>query len=365
MTHILSGDLWGGSEAVTRDLLAELAREEGLALSAVVFNTGRLRDELEELGIPTVLVPEAESGLVGMTRRLRSALSRLRPDVVHSHGYKENIVALLAGVGTGSRHVKTLHGLDVDPLQRRTLAGFMGRLRVSGSVALGVVCSESFVAVSRDTAAHYPWAPRVTVIENGVDLERFRGFRRRRDPDDPRLVVSFLGRLVPVKGLDVLIEAFGRVASEHPDAVLQLLGEGPLRRQIEGWVEARGLGARVSLPGHCDDALARLADSDVFVLPSRHEGLPISLLESMALGVPVVASAVGGIPDVVTSGVDGLLVPADSAPSLAEALSRVLSSRELRTSLARAARATLEQRFSAKVMANQHAQLYRSLVARA
>jgi glycosyltransferase involved in cell wall biosynthesis len=205
----------------------------------------------------------------------------------------------------------------------------------------------------------------VTVIQNGVDLERFRGVRRHRDPNDPRLVVTFVGRLVPVKGLDVLIDAFGRIAADYPNVVLQLIGEGPLRSEIEGWVEARGLRTRVSLPGHCDDVLERLADSDVFVLPSRHEGLPISLLESMALGVPVVTTAVGGISEVVTSGVDGLLVLADSAPQLAAALSRTLCSRDLRGSLARAARATLEKRFSARAMADQYVQLYRGPVARA
>jgi glycosyltransferase involved in cell wall biosynthesis len=212
-------------------------------------------------------------------------------------------------------------------------------------------------------------AEKVTVIANGVDTDLFRPASSVGTPTVGRLrarfeigqapVVGHVARLAPVKNQPLLVDAFAVVRERVPDARLIIVGEGDERPAIEARVAARGLGDVVHLAGEARDVPALLREFDVFALPSKAEGTSMSVLEAMASGVPVVASAVGGTPDVVAHGRCGVLVAPNDTAALAAALAELLDAPERRRELAFAARARVEELYSEPQVARRYEALYR------
>jgi glycosyltransferase involved in cell wall biosynthesis len=175
----------------------------------------------------------------------------------------------------------------------------------------------------------------VVVIPNAVH----RVDQERSSQVNP--VVIAAGRLVPQKGFDLLIEAFAQVVREHPEWRLRIFGTGPRKTQLAGLVDQYGLGEHVTLPGRTDRLEKELTDASVYALSSRFEGLPMVMIEAMTHGLPVAAfDCPTGPRDVLTDGVDGLLVPPRDADALAAALNRLIGDRELRVRMGKSAVAT-------------------------
>jgi glycosyltransferase involved in cell wall biosynthesis len=223
--------------------------------------------------------------------------------------------------------------------------------------------------VCRDAVVADEWADpgSVHVIENGVDLAPFArlpapvfdadGARPRR--------VGLVANLRPVKDPQLFVEAARHVAEEHPDVEFHLAGEGELRRHLEHLIGELHLGQRVVLRGRVKDIPRFLASVDLAVLCSRSEGASNAILEYMAAGRAVVATAVGGTPQLLEDGVHGLLVPPGNAPALATALLRLLDDPALAARLAAAARQRVRERHDARVRAGRYEALYDKLLASA
>jgi glycosyltransferase involved in cell wall biosynthesis len=198
---------------------------------------------------------------------------------------------------------------------------------------------------------------KVVVVHNGVDLEEYDraklpvGAFRREHGLEGRLVVGFTGNVIPRKGVEELVRAAAQVLPSRPDAVFVVVGRVPMG-QPEDWqqsysalAERLGIADRFRFVGFCDDVRAAVADFDILVLPSRQEPFGRSIIEAMALGVPVVASRVGGIPEIIEHERDGLLVRPGDADDLARALARLLDDPALRQSLGQAGRSRVEAAF--------------------
>ncbi len=203
-------------------------------------------------------------------------------------------------------------------------------------------------------------AERITVIHNGVDADYFSPAAA---PDPAlRQVILCIARLVPEKDHETLIAAFARLAARHPDAELWLVGDGPKRRALQRLVEGRLPPGRVTfVPGQIDP-LPLFRQSRVLALSSVQEGLPNVVLEAMAAGLPVVATAVGGLSEVVQPGVTGWLVPPREPAALAEALSRLLADEAERRAFGRAGRARVVERFSMAAMVQRHEEVFLRLL---
>ena len=258
---------------------------------------------------------------------LRSWLRELRPDVVNVHFITDQALPFLAlRSSVGYRLVLTSHGSDL--------------LRTSSAVArkaLPILLprADHVVAVSdavADRAHQIAPSARVTTIPNGINLD-FWSPRADIEPD-PHLLVQ-IGRLHHVKGQDVLLNALPRLRQRVPDARVVFVGDGPDHRQLEALAEDLGLSDAVTFVGACshDEVRDWVHRAGVGVLPSRSEGLPLTLLEMMATGTPVVATSVGGVPSTVADPPAARLVPPEDPDALADSLADVLTDPATRSAL--------------------------------
>jgi glycosyltransferase involved in cell wall biosynthesis len=253
-------------------------------------------------------------------RQLRTIIGRLKPDVIVSFMPSATLVCILAGGGdrlvASERCMPELHSSKMRLVMR-----------------LAYPHCRLLVCVSRRVSEAFGWFPagRRRVIWNPV-AARVPG-DSTQVPIRPFIVA--VGRLDIVKRFDVLIRAFARVAKRIPEVDLVICGEGGERDRLESVVREEGVTGRVHLPGWRDDVQAYIARSEFLVLSSQSEGLPNVLIEAMHLGKAVIATDCGGVTDIVTDDVDGLLVPVNDVPALANAIARLHRDRELRSRLER------------------------------
>ncbi len=313
------------------------------------------------LGVTDVVVPPLPDGVAGArgVPALARTLRALGADVLHAHltwplaakwpmaaGVAGRIPAVVATVQLYLPFQATRSTL----LQHRLLARGVGRY----------ICVSRFVAEA--CMAHVGWpASRVSVVHNGIDP----GLWERGDADAGRAVLGAggpvaltLARLDPQKGLEVLVAA----AAQVPDVRFAIAGEGPERPALEREIARLGLGDRVVLLGRREDAPDLLAACDLFVLPSRFEGLPVSVVEAMAACRPVVATAIGGTDEAVADGETGLLVPAGDAAALAAAVARIAGDQGLAERMGAAGRARALESFTAEGMAAGVESVYETLL---
>jgi glycosyltransferase involved in cell wall biosynthesis len=284
-------------------------------------------------------------------------IKRLRVQVVVTNMDKELRFAGLAARLAGVRAIFPRRGIDY-PLKDRW------RYRFAYTRLASMVIANS-EATARALLRNAPWLPRerIVVIYNGVDPTPFATARpalRREYRLPPRAtVIGFVGQLDERKGIHYLLPAFRQVHRRHPEAVLLMVGEGPLRQWIVNTVRDYGLEDAVILAGFRDDIPAVMRSLDMLVLPSLWEGFGIVLIEAMAAGKPVVSTAVSSMPEIVVDGTTGLLVPPADAEALAHALCVLLEDRELAQKLGRAGRTRVEQYFADKRMVCQLEELFR------
>lgn len=224
------------------------------------------------------------------------------------------------------------------------------------------------IAVSdevRDSVAE-ELRPQVEVIHHGIPLNAVRNLRSSREEVRSEFglsgfVVGIVANFRPEKGYDVFLDAVARAAEAQPDLQWVVVGQGPGLDDFREAVRIRNVADRVTVTGYRADAVRVMAGFDVFTLSSRHEGLPVSIMEALALGLPVVATRAGGIPEAVVHEREGLLVAIDDAPSLADAWIRVAQDDALRNRLAQAA-ASAASRFDAGVSTREIESAYRRLM---
>lgn len=304
----------------------------------VVMPDGAAASRVEAAGIRRLSLSVASKSDVGGALRFASLLRRERPDVLHCQDRRAGLVGRVAARAARVPVVFTLHGapdglahlvrgnLPAAPERRRDRLYYLHAERWLARLGGGLVVSPSEALASFLTTHVGVPRDRVRVVPNGVDLARFA-------PGGPGGAgVLWLGLMGEVKRLDVLLDALAQT-----DVRAVLAGDGPVRPMVEA--RAAALGGRVTLPGFVADPVPLFARADAFVLCSAAENMPLSLLQAMACGLPVVATRVGGVPEIVRDGVDGLLVPPGDAPALASALTRV------DPALGKAARRRVEESF--------------------
>jgi glycosyltransferase involved in cell wall biosynthesis len=348
VVHVTRGLEVGGQER----LLLEFARHADSArfdLSVIVLGQrGSLTDGIERCGCPVIALDEPPGLRPRLVWRLAQQFRRLGADVVHTHDDGPLIYGALAGRLSGTpRIIHTQHHGKLGIISRR-------QERLVAWSARGVDC---FVCVAHDSArqmiAQGVAARRVRVLWNGIDLERFA--ERGPRPDGPIVTVA---RLSPEKDIANLLRALAIVARTHPAVRLEIAGDGPCREDTVRLACELGLEPRVRFLGETRDVPALLERASMFVLPSQTEGISLTLLEAMARGLPVAATAVGGTPEVVDDGVTGLLVPTRHPQALADALLRLHAEPDVAAGMGKAGRRRVEAHFDVRSMVRRYEALY-------
>jgi len=329
--HLAGSAGWAGGEAYLLKLASALDRDR-FTLAVAVPEPGPLVERLHALGIATYHVPLADRlvnprALVVLVRLFRS----LRPAIVQSHGARSNVYARLAGRLAGVPVVlSTVHNslfdYEVSPGRRRA---YVLAERLTSTLADRVIAVST--AVAHDLVLRYGIAAsKVVTVRNGIAADAFAPARPPalvRDElglhRDDRLI-GVAARMTEQKGHRVLLDALPSVAARFPRMRCLLIGDGPLRPALETRARALGLTERCRFTGARDDVADLLAALELVVLPSWSEGLSFALLEAMALGRPVVATHVGGNPEVIDHDRTGLLVAPGDATALAGAIQRLL-----------------------------------------
>ena len=336
-------------------------------VSVCALSPGPAVRKLERHGIPVCEIEvdealEGEAADAAAVDSVAAHLAAVGADVVHDHMYRAEIVGTRAAwrVGaTGRRRpmvVSTVHSSRIRSIEDRDLLRTLTP-RVDHLIAV----SQAIVHKIEDEGRV---GPPVTLIYNGVDLDRYDHqepcctLREEYGLPESGPIVGVVARLEPEKGHPTLLEAWPLVLAAQPEATLLVVGEGSRREALEAQAAELGLGRRVVFTGRRDDVPAVTAALDVAVLPSYREAQGLSILEAMALSRPVVATAVGGIPEMVEDGVTGLLVPAHDAQALAAAILRLLADHPLADTLARAAHDLVHERFCVELMVRAVESIY-------
>ncbi len=362
IVHVTAPAPVGGLERVIQALAIGQHRDgHRVVVVGVVDPSGTAHpffSPLQEAGVPVEVITLPGRAYLRERREVRAILERVKPDIVHTHGYRSDLLDGPVARALGVPIVSTVHGSSrmggkshlFEWMQRRAWRGFDGVVVVSR-------------VLEEDLRSDHASANNLALIPNawpGTEPTWSREQARRHlglDTDAP--VIAFVGRLIPAKGPDLFVQALAELADLAWQAVI--VGDGGERGEVERLVRTHGLEGRVHMAGHQDDATQLFPAFDAFVLSSRTEGTPIVLFEAMAARVPVVVSAVGGVPDVIGEA-DGWVVPPRQPAAIAEALRVLLADPTDAARRAGTAREQLERRFSARSWLDRHEVLYRRLV---
>jgi L-malate glycosyltransferase len=367
--HVMSADLWAGAEVQVATLASYLAGCPDVCLSVVLFNDGPLACELRGRGIDVAVISEREHHALAIVGFLAAHFRARHIDIVHTHRYKDNLLATVAATVTRVPHIiRTVHGLT-EPMRgwpRLKYRAFDTLDRLALSHFAHVV-----IAVSRHTAAALKEAgyrPRsLRSIHNGIDMVNIRATRSREDVrrelgfDGDSIVIGTAGRLTPVKAQDDFLRAAQLILTRHPHFRFLVVGCGPDEHALTSLASELGIEQQIVFAGGRRDVHSLIAAMDVFALPSLAEGMPMALLEAMALGTPVVATAVGGVPELIEDRSNGWLVPPRDPRALADACLALAVNRPWAETLAARARQTVADGFTRDTNGGCIAQLYREV----
>jgi glycosyltransferase involved in cell wall biosynthesis len=358
VAHLMQYFAIGGLERMVEHLSVG-AQSRGIESLVIGYlGNGPIRTSLEKQGVRTVLL-EGRAGLhPRLVVQLHALLRRERIDVLHTHHLGPFVYGAPAAALVGCGHVHTEHSHELYDTTRRRLLG-----------ALMPAFAE-VVAVSPEVSKYRErFRGRCRVIQNGVPLPVINDSARVRartilGADEDSFVVGCAARLSVEKDHAGLLDAFARLHESEPRAILACAGAGPLADALRSQSRAMGLESQVRWLGAVDDMQSFYSALDVCALNSVREGLPLSLLEAMSFGIPVVATDVGGVGELLADGA-GLTVPPRAPALLAEALRSVAADPSLAQALGRKGQARVRRNYSVDHMVDQYVQLYSEVAKRA
>jgi len=365
--HVLDSLAPGGTELVSATLIERTAGHFQHALCSL-SGSGPPSNGVAKLAVPITFLDKTQGHDWGLALRIARLCRTLRPHLVHARNWGTMDAVIGARLARVPVVIHSEHGRDLNDLDGMRRARLVARRLLAPFI-------DTHVAVSADLRR---WLieqvrvrpEKVRVVPNGVDDTRFKplaereSLRRQHGYGPTDLVFGAVGRLTPVKDHRSLLEAFHLMAVDHPHGRLLVVGDGPERPALEAQVREHGLGDRVRFVGHCDDVAPWLGMMDVFVHPSLMEGMSNAVLEAMAVALPVVATAVGGTPEVVEHEVTGRLVPPAAPAALSAAMTSYCARDHVREAHGAAGRERAQKHYSILNTINGYTAVYRDALAR-
>jgi glycosyltransferase involved in cell wall biosynthesis len=323
---------------------------------------GYLTEGAERLGVPVHIVPDLTTAISPRKDwrahlQVRELLRSVRPDLIHTHSFKSGALGRIAAKSLGIPSIFTAHGwafADGVPAGQRVIAVVCETLLARITTRIVTVSEADYRLGLR---FHVAASPQMVTVRNGVDPLPASAHRSARAV--PRIVM--VARFQPPKEQTLLLHALRQLDDPFE---LEFIGDGPLRDQVQAEAVAMGLGDRVRFAGTCRNVPELLDHADIFVLTSRYEGLPMSILEAMRAGLPVVATDAGGVSEAVAEGETGYLIPRGDCSLLRMRLTELLTNREQRLRMGLKGRQRFEKEFSSRIMIESTRSLYEQISGR-
>ncbi len=364
--HIASGDLWAGAEVQLFTLAKALKNNTNTIVDIILLNYGILEKKLLGNGINVIVFDETKLSSLAILWKLIRTIHQIQPDVIHTHRLKENILGCVAARLNGNiPTLRTAHGA---PEHSPSWRQFPKRIIHWLDFFCGRYLQQAIISVSEDLAERlkkdFP-SQNIHVIENGIDLEEMHDHAINKSLNNPTdaFKVGFAGRLVTIKRVDIIIKTARHILDNYPDfeIAFYIYGDGPQREELEQLNRKLKTDEIVFFEGHCDDILQKVQEMDALIMTSDHEGLPMILLEAMALGTPIISHAVGGIPSLLDQGSCGILIPENKARNYALAINQLANSPEKILKITHLATQRVNEKYTAYANAQAYYLLYISI----
>lgn len=355
--HIIPNFGPGGAERLVVDLMEAMDKErfEVAAVSLYPPSDTILEKEIEQKGLNVFFLHKRKGLDLKIVPSLFQVILSFRPHVVHTHRYALRYAFLPTLLGRVPIRVHTLHNVAQNEVD--AVGKWVHRLAFRW---LGVVPVSISSAVAETVKMLYGSSLNTPVIYNGIPTSRFLSVRLATIPRE-KLRLLHIGRFAPQKNHLLLLEGYARALAEYPSMELWLVGDGSLQEEVEKQVQLKGLQEYVKFLGLRKDIPELMNQSDVLLLPSDWEGVPLVVLEAMTAGKPIIATQVGGVPELVEEGVTGLLVPPRDPDALAAAILRLAREPKLIEQMGQAGRRRALERFDIHRTAGAYEELYLKL----
>ena len=360
-------DIGGGENYILT--LAKHMPKVGFDLVCTCCPEGEFEKVLKENDIESFPINLSRKGNFSVARAIAEFCRNNNIDIVHAHGATGALAARMASlVPGGIRPVTTYHiaitNITDIPFWKKKIFALFDR---STSVVDKKILSVSHAVKEKMIREAFFAGNRISVLHAGIDVSRFKNCQRgkvRKElclPDQVT-VIGVAARLSEEKGIGYLLEAMPHVLKRCPNLYLLIAGDGPIKDKLKNLSVHMGFEQNVIFLGYRNDIPEFMTDLDLLVMPSLTEGFPFSLLEGMAAGLPIVATRVGGVPEIIADGREGILVPPREPDALAKAIIRVLRDKESGKTMGLAARKKVEQEFSVEKMVSETEKVYLSLL---
>ncbi len=362
LAYVINNLNIGGAEKLLLTTTKRLDKKKYHITVCSMLQGGDLISEFESHGIRVYCLNMRSNKDIRGFFKLYRLFKTKSIDIVHTHLIEADVYGRFAAICAGVPVIlSTDHGVDGWRLKRRRLKTrlrlFLNRIAANhsqGIIAVSTAVRNHLVNAEKIDSA------RVYLIRNGIELPKKNHFST---PMNGRLArIGCVARLSPEKGVDHLLRAFALAQQENPDLELQIAGDGPQRPALEQLVCKLNLASKVFFHGWIPDVRAFLNQIDFFVLPSLQEGLPLALLEAMAEHKPVVATRVGGVPEVIEDGISGILVEPADVTALSQGILALAKNPALRQAMAKMAYEKMAQRFDIDSSIQELQRLYESLL---
>lgn len=348
----------GGAQIMTLELIQEIRRISSEVQFQILLLEGPvgsyLEEECRQENIDVVYLGKKKGFHPSILPRITKAMKAFEPDVIHMHKSRLHYFLLPTLICGVKKRLYTVHNLaDKDTTNKglRILASFAFRHCRVVPVAISDLCRESLVTTYGLDGNSIP------CVYNGIDTGKFRNPEERIVPQPGKLTFVSVGRFSPSKNYPLLLRAAKKVHEKWPDAAFIILGDGKLRETVEGQIARQNSQNYIHLMGNVDDVNHYLWKADAFLMTSDYEGLPLTVLEAMAAGLPIVSTRAGGVVDVVEDEENGLLVDCGDEKGLVSAIDRLCTSPELCETFSRKSR-ELSLKYSTEKMAEAYLKLY-------
>jgi glycosyltransferase involved in cell wall biosynthesis len=341
--HIISGDIFAGAEMQVLQTLQALSNKN-IQCHCILFNNGLLEKKLKVNGISTYIINENFSNIFLMIRKTAQLYKQIKPDLIHVHRAKEHLIGTLSQFLSLEFKplIRTVHGLNYRPVNdkwHRKIKWFLALL--TDQLLIRLLCY-AVVAVSDDMLSYlctFKSVSRIIKLHNAINPADYSIHNssesilstRKKYSITNQFWIGSAARLATPKNQMIFIDAAHLISRIIPNTFrFSIFGDGPLRAQLQKRIDDLQLSNTFHLHGFVQDIIPVIASFDLFILCSLHEGLPMALLEAMALGKPIICTAVGGMKEVISSYYNGILIPSDDPDSLADAIKLLYHNHRLR-----------------------------------